>query len=733
MATIALPRPIAPHRSSTNLGSLSSTMTLEAINAQPPCPTPAPAPVPNKHIPVCPPGPVPHDQPNTPPPSPGKDEDQMPQSLLFPPDKYNRLETGHLSLYKIDAAEVAAALEYLAGQPLPDPSQVFPWFHGLHPNNQMQQGYFISRKRALRRTPCCLRGITLVKADGDLNTSRLKGAISPGEFLQQGGAAAEFIDIDPKEGFSVRNFQIQAAKAAMTSDIIVYGDDEVAVRKLGWDIVAAQQRWRDRHEVQRHKLPTYNTFICVSPFSHFEEDYHELVAVDSFGRPTGHVLDFVYQERREMYAMTRSSEIYQNVWLGPMPDPSMGEHCNYDVLIECSDLGRLNPAALQAIVEGDHDEEFGDSTKQFHLDFPSSGSILAPTWSNAEADGILETCKWIYHLANGTHPKFSDTAADGDGDVPMLDSPEGTRELKLRPRKVLIYCGDGYTESTVLAIAFYSFATGRPVPDAWLNLHTEKKRNIFAYLSDVGLLTALAPRLLAESPARAGASLAEITALVKDEPKWFAGFDGSFPSRILDYMYLGNLGHANNPDLLKSLGIGQILSVGETAMWRDGELEEWGVENTCVVQGVQDNGIDPLTEEFERCLEFIDRGRARGTATLVHCRVGVSRSATICIAEVMRTLNMSFPRAYCFVRARRLNVIIQPHLRFAYELLKWEELVRARNASSSSSDSDDTSPRSSGSSVTLDGDKAAPARARREFEWGEIAREVALMNKPYAR
>jgi dual specificity MAP kinase phosphatase len=60
-----------------------------------------------------------------------------------------------------------------------------------------------------------------------------------------------------------------------------------------------------------------------------------------------------------------------------------------------------------------------------------------------------------------------------------------------------------------------------------------------------------------------------------------------------------------------------------------------------------------------------ERGRRNGTATLVHCRVGVSRSATICIAEVMNELGLTFPRAYCFVRARRLNVIIQPHLRFS--------------------------------------------------------------------
>ena len=73
----------------------------------------------------------------------------------------------------------------------------------------------------------------------------------------------------------------------------------------------------------------------------------------------------------------------------------------------------------------------------------------------------------------------------------------------------------------------------------------------------------------------------------------------------------------------------------------------------------------------------------------------------------MRALDLSFPRAYCFVRARRLNVIIQPHLRFTYELLKWEELLQQKGKL--------------GGSV------------RRELEWSEIAREIALMNRPYSR
>ncbi|KAI1825179.1 hypothetical protein F4861DRAFT_208210 [Xylaria intraflava] len=714
MATIALPRPIqSPHTS--GIVDLASPISLEAtIDTQQMPATTCPAPIPNKHVPACPAGPIPVQAPNTPPPSPGREDSdggyksRRVSSPLYPPDKYCRLRSGSHSVFEIDADQVATAIHHTARQPLPDPSRVFPWFHGLHPSNHIQQSFFIARKkRVLRKTPRCLRGLTLVKADGNLCESRLKGAIAPQEFLRP-CAEGEFIDVDPREGFSVRNFHIQAAKAAVTSDIIVYGNDAEHVRVVGWKVASAQAKWREKHRAQGHKIPLYHTFVCVAPFAEFERKYGDVVAVNSSGLLTGAVLDFCYQERVEMYAMAKASEISQNVWLGPTPEPGSEEEKQYDVLIECSDAGRLNPAALRAIA---HSNQY--DVKHPYLDFPSSGSIPAPTWSHAEADGILDTCKWVWHLAHGTLPP--DGNADPDGDATMLDASAASAKDDRRPRKILIHCADGYTESTMLAIAYFSYSTGRPVPNAWLDLHTVMKRNFFAYPTDVSLLASIAPRLLIESPVGADKGLSEVTDMIRNEPKWFASLDGSLPSRILDYMYLGNLSHANNPDLLKALGIKQILSVGETAMWKDGELEAWGADNVMVIQGVQDNGIDPLTNEFEKCLEFIDRGRRNATATLVHCRVGVSRSATICIAEVMRSLNMSFPRAYCFVRARRLNVIIQPHLRFAYELLKWEEALRQRD------DSDDAAAMSD-----------LEAKVGRELEWGEIAREIAMMNRPYA-
>jgi dual specificity MAP kinase phosphatase len=445
----------------------------------------------------------------------------------------------------------------------------------------------------------------VVKAGGDLSCSRIKGSIAPEEFLQQETTGAIFREIDPKEGFSVRNFQIQAAKSAMVSDIIVYGEDEADVLRLAGDVAAAQQSWRDAHKDKGHELQYYNTFFCASPFDQFEKSFPGIVATDSRGQMMGRVMNFFHQERVEMCTMTKASEIHRNIWLGPSPDPAidpalLSNEEKFDILIECSDIGRLNPLALQAIAEG---REM-TPTSPAYLEFPSSGSIMPPTWSHTEADGILETCKWLYNLSHGILPPSSPLReTDAEGDSPMPFSSSFVQEIP--ERKILIHCTDGYTESTLLALSYFTYATGLPVPSAWLDLHVSKRRNFFAYPSDVALLSSIAPRLLSESPVHSDKSLSDITDLVKEEPEWIKNMDGSLPSRVTDYMYLGNLGHANNPELLRQMGIRQILSVGETATWKDGELESWGPDNVMVVQRVQDNGVDPLTEEFERCLAFI--------------------------------------------------------------------------------------------------------------------------------
>jgi len=294
-----------------------------------------------------------------------------------------------------------------------------------------------------------------------------------------------------------------------------------------------------------------------------------------------------------MCNMSKASEIANNIWLGPTPDlllcPPSEDDPKFDIFIEANDLA-LTPDTKTLKRIG----ELSYAAPQ-HLEFPSSGSIMPQPHAKPKSDPLKTMCQWMHKLTNpNTTPEVSeDEDNDSDGDIPM-------KLLFPKPRKILIHCTDGYTESTLLALAYFMFAEQIAVHEAWLRLHCEKKRNFFAYPSDVALLASLQPRLVPSLPlTRGGFGSAQ------EEPSWISRIDGSLPSRILPYLYLGNLGHANNPDLLKAMGIKRILSVGEPANWSKAQIDSWGPKNLLFVDRVQDNGVDPLMKDFERCLDFI--------------------------------------------------------------------------------------------------------------------------------
>ena len=564
------------------------------------------APIPNKHIPYCSPGPVPIFQsqtPATPPDSPPSTRTSLQSpSPLQPVDRFQQVSKVP-PVYSIDASTLAAASDQLATQYLPDPKLLFPWLHGLNPENQIQLQFFLARRKAQRQTPNCYRGITIVKAGGDLTKARLKSAIAPEEVLnRREGHDAAFLEIDPRHGFSVRNFQIQATKMAVMSDVIVYKDDRgsaVEVHQLARKFAFAQDTWRVRcRGVDNEAAPRFNTFILNNSFKELEESYPQLIAIDAEGTSTCNAVDFALWEKKEMSYMARATRIANNVWLGPTPDSAIcvdaetDDGDDFDVMIETTDLATAPDShALKRT------GELSYSSPQ-QIEFPASGSITQEQTSKSGSDPLTQMCQWIHKLANSTTtPDTSeDEDQDSDGDIPM-------KHLFPTPRKVLIHCADGYTETTLLALAYFMYAEQIPLHEALLRLHCEKGRNFFAYPSDIPFLASLQTNLTPTPKiSKRGRSKAPPC-----DPAWLSRMDGSLPSRILPYMYLGNLGHANNPDLLKAMGIGQVLSVGEPVHWSKAQLGEWGRENMLVINDVQDNGVDPLMKDFDRCLDFIGK------------------------------------------------------------------------------------------------------------------------------
>lgn len=67
-----------------------------------------------------------------------------------------------------------------------------------------------------------------------------------------------------------------------------------------------------------------------------------------------------------------------------------------------------------------------------------------------------------------------------------------------------------------------------------------------------------------------------------------------------------------------------------------------------------------VSEEAHQC----------GRGVLVHCQAGVSRSATIVIAYLMKHTLMTMTDAYKYVRSRR--PVVSPNLNFMGQLLEFE-------------------------------------------------------------
>jgi len=69
--------------------------------------------------------------------------------------------------------------------------------------------------------------------------------------------------------------------------------------------------------------------------------------------------------------------------------------------------------------------------------------------------------------------------------------------------------------------------------------------------------------------------------------------------------------------------------------WMQGNLwieEREGRIKVLDIKGVCDDGIDTLEPQLGPICEWIDKARQDGGQVLVHCRVGVSRSATVTVS-----------------------------------------------------------------------------------------------------
>lgn len=206
--------------------------------------------------------------------------------------------------------------------------------------------------------------------------------------------------------------------------------------------------------------------------------------------------------------------------------------------------------------------------------------------------------------------------------------------------------------------------------------------------------------------------------------------DNNFPLRIYNNLYLGSLNHASSLSILSLLEITKIISMGEKPAWfdmlnvvfehdissvpvskktvlrpiysfndgtakiyeiklKDARVHEKlkrklpNLKTVIYVHNIRDDGKDSLLPLLIGCPPKISKKllidpKSRRYKTLIHCKIGVSRSASLVIASAMKYYGMDILNAYMFVRIRRFNIIIQPNLRVFYELFTYDEHLRSK-------------------------------------------------------
>ncbi|XP_008324362.1 dual specificity protein phosphatase 4 [Cynoglossus semilaevis] len=145
--------------------------------------------------------------------------------------------------------------------------------------------------------------------------------------------------------------------------------------------------------------------------------------------------------------------------------------------------------------------------------------------------------------------------------------------------------------------------------------------------------------------------------------------DQGGPVEILPFLYLGSALHASKKEVLDDMGISALLNVSSDCP----NHFEGTYQYKCIP--VEDNHKEDISCWFLEAIEFIDSVRDSSGRVLVHCQAGISRSATICLAYLMKRKRVRLDEAFEFVRRRRS--IISPNFSFMGQLLQFESQLLA--------------------------------------------------------
>ena len=135
-------------------------------------------------------------------------------------------------------------------------------------------------------------------------------------------------------------------------------------------------------------------------------------------------------------------------------------------------------------------------------------------------------------------------------------------------------------------------------------------------------------------------------------------------AQITDSLFLSSA-HAVTTRKLQSKGITQVVNCTlEVAELRSNDIKTVRIL-------IADAPQSDLGVHFLKVASVIEKEKNKGGKTLVHCVAGISRSATLCIAYLMKYHEMDLRKAYYHVKEKR--PVIHPNPGFFRQLIVFEK------------------------------------------------------------
>eukprot|EP00112_Aurelia_sp_Birch-Aquarium-sp1_P021793 Seg595.1 transcript_id=Seg595.1/GoldUCD/mRNA.D3Y31 product="Dual specificity protein phosphatase 18" protein_id=Seg595.1/GoldUCD/D3Y31 len=146
-------------------------------------------------------------------------------------------------------------------------------------------------------------------------------------------------------------------------------------------------------------------------------------------------------------------------------------------------------------------------------------------------------------------------------------------------------------------------------------------------------------------------------------------------SEVYPFLYIGNLASRNTKFLTEKNVVMIINASNMNPKTITGCSQPYDIEEMLVA--LSDMGQANIREYFDVASQKIDEVEKSKGATLVHCVAGISRSASLVLAFLMKYKKMTLREAHRFLKSRRR--IVRPNPGFWMQLIEYERQLFGKN------------------------------------------------------